>query len=277
MFFVKQILSVFVILALLLTDAKADSFLLPINAIACENIKKDISRAETRYNAYDKAVLIAIKNTPYMQEISKDLDDYQYSIIAYKISDNIIRDIEVITLQDDENKICVEVNGEINKSKIVDIIKKEGFSKLSNNIDKIAKNINKKMPVKTSPPSIYIKKLTFYNNTTTNSFSQKLKDLLSLETSIIVTDNEELADYLLLPELKLSKMEKIDDKNSKYSMSVSVSIQTLDKKTIISAQQNRYIIIENKENKQEIANKLLNKLLDECIKKISPNFKDLKR
>lgn len=114
-------------------------------------------------------------------------------------------------------------------------------------------------------PLIFIKDLEFYNHTKTAAFTQRIADKLSLEPKIIVTDNEALADYYITPFLLQSKMAPLNQTTLRYSMSVKVELWSKGGILINEVTQNRYIVIENDENTQEIAKKLLIKLLDEAL------------
>lgn len=85
----------------------------------------------------------------------------------------------------------------------------------------------------------------------------------------MVTEHEELADYWLAPKLIQSKVQKIDEENSRYNMSVVIELKDKQGDIVDSKQQNRYIIISNKENRQEIAQKLLIKLLEDGVSALS--------
>lgn len=123
-------------------------------------------------------------------------------------------------------------------------------------------------------PLVFIKDLEYYNHTKTAAFTQRITDKLSLESKIIITDNESMADYYIIPQLLQSKMAPLNQDSSRYSMSVKVELWSKGGILIDSATQNRYIVIENNENTQEIAKKLLIKLLDEALSELMYKFKE---
>ena len=112
---------------------------------------------------------------------------------------------------------------------------------------------------------IYIDSLEYYNHKTTDVYTPKIAEQLSLEPKLIVTEDKSLADYFLKPKLVQSKIEPINSENSRYSMSVVVELWAKGGVLIKKEEQNRYIIIEQSQNPQKIAQKLLNKLLEEAI------------
>ena len=268
-------LSVFCICLFFISYAKADSFFEPVKSTVCEEISPDANRADARYSIYDKATLLAIKNNQYVKNKAQHLDDHQYNVIAYKISDTILTDVDIKTIQDDESKVCIELFGIINKEevdKIFDISIKEP----TKSVVEIAQDIKENMPNSTVTPLVYINDVQYYNNTKTSAYTKKIAEFVSLEPNVLVSDNVELSDYVIQPKMILSKIEKIDNKNSRYSMSVVIELQDLDGNIVKSSQKNRYIIIDNNENKQEVASKLLLKLIKECLKELSPSVNNLK-
>ena len=105
--------------------------------------------------------------------------------------------------------------------------------------------------------------MEYYNGKTTSTFTAKITEQLSFEPRVLVTESQELADYFIAPKLVLSKIEPINETNSRYSMSVMVELRKNDGTLVDSETQNRYIIISKEQNAQEIAHKLIEKLLEE--------------
>ncbi|MBQ2884794.1 MAG: hypothetical protein IJE43_13620 [Alphaproteobacteria bacterium] len=254
--------------------ARADSFFMPVKSTVCEEITPDTNRSDIRYSVYDKAILQAIKNNEYIKEKSQNLDDHQYNIISYKIADTVLTDVDIKTLQDDETKVCVELFGIVNKNDI-DAIFDKSIKEKTKTVEEIAQDIKENMPSSTITSLVYINDVLYYNNTKSGVYTQKIAEYMSLEPNILVSDSLELADYIIQPRMTLSKIEKIDDKNSRFSMSVVVEVQTKDEKILHSKQKNRYIIIDNTENKQDVAGKLLLKLIKECLKELSLSINNL--
>ena len=127
----------------------------------------------------------------------------------------------------------------------------------------------------TAIPLLYIKNAEFYNHTTTAAYTEKLAEKLSFEPRVLVTENEELADYFIVPKLLQAKLEKIDKDNSRFSMSAVVELQKAGGIVVDSEQQNRYIIISQEENTQEIAQKLMVKLFEDALEVMSGKLNTL--
>lgn len=117
-------------------------------------------------------------------------------------------------------------------------------------------------------PLVYIKDMEYYNHTTTPIYTSKIAEKLSFESEIIITEDESLADYYLQPKLLQSKIERLNMDSSRFSMSVVVELWAKGGVLIDSERQNRYIIIENNEDNQAIAKKMLLKLMEKAIDNI---------
>jgi len=123
-------------------------------------------------------------------------------------------------------------------------------------------------------PLIYVRNMEYYNHTYTAAYTKQISEQMTLEPKIIVTDDETLADYYVQPKLLQSKMEQISSENSRYSMSVALELWAKGGILINSEQQNRYIIIENSNDAQDIAQRLMVKLLREAVKNMLLKIKN---
>lgn len=274
-------LSVLVVLINAIGGAKAGSFFVDVRATACSEINDEQTRSEIRYKAYDKAVLMAVKKCPEVKAVAQNMDDHSYNILAYRIADKALNDVTVITVQDDSEKICLEISGKLAKEKIAEIATTEKLPQFNENkVEKIAQQVNTILPksmyeTDSTHPLLYIKEMEYYNGKTSSVFTAKIAEQLSFEPRVLVTESQELADYFIAPKLVLSKIEPINETNSRYSMSVMIELRKNDGTLVDSETQNRYIIINKEQNTQEIAHKLIEKLLEDGIKALSGKLNSL--
>lgn len=278
---VLQKLSVWVLLLCLGGVAQADSFLVPVQSSVCTIITDNIQRDDARTQTYDKAIYQAIRSSSYMQENAALFDDHLYNLLSYRIADKALNDVSVEIIKDDEKKVCLKINAYLNTKIADEIIKSEDRTPLNSaQVKKIAQEVNSSLPksifeTNASIPLLYVKDIEFYNHAKSSRYTQKIAQQLSFEPRVLVTEHQELADYFLVPKLLRSTMEKIDDSNSRYSMSVVIELQNSQGNIIDSAQQNRYIIVSNSDDKQVIAQKLLTKLLEDAISALSNRLNSL--
>lgn len=264
-------LSVGVVLISIVSTARADSFLVSVKSMICQNVSTEKSRSDIRFEAYDKAAFMAVKTSEYMQKKIADLDDHSYGILAYKLADRALNDVSIITTRDDDEKICLQLSGYLDTSKADDIMREDSLNTFEpKDVQKIAREVNILLPnspneTEEAIPLVYIKDTEFYNHTTTAAYTEKLAQKLSFEPKVLVTESKELADYFIVPKLLQAKMEKIDESNSRFSMSVIIELQNTKGNIVDSEQQNRYVIISNEEDQQKIAQKLMIKLFEDAL------------
>ena len=264
-------LSAIVLFMLISIVSKADSFFLPIKSDVCINNNNNEEKQDLIFKLNDKAALVAVKSSDYVKNKALSYNDYEYSLIAYKIVDNALNDTSHEITKENENKICLSFKASLDKQKADELF--ENFKK--SNIDKtkikeIANNINQTLPksiyennIRT--PLIYIDDLEFYNNTKTPKYKDHIKEQLIFEPSILITEKKDLADFYLNSKVVKSSIDKIDEKNSKFSMAVELKINNSENKEILKETKKRYIIIDNSLKNQEIAHKMLIKLLNEAL------------
>lgn len=272
------LLSVLIMLVSFINIVRADSFLLPVKSSICVDVIASSSRSDIRFKAYDKAAFVAVKSSSYMKEKANILEDHNYNEFAYKIIDYALNDISLITTKDDDEKICLELSGIIDVKKADELLLSQNTSSIeTQNVYKIANEINETLPkpLDETIPLIYIQDIEFYNNTTSSAYKKKMAEKLSFNPKILVTDNKELADYYIVPKLLLSKSEKINDDNSRFSMSIIVELQRANGVVVHKEEKNRYIIITKQEDTQEIAQKLLIKLLEDALMSMSKQLNNL--
>lgn len=275
-------LSAIVLFMLISIVSKADSFFLPIKSDVCINNNDNEEKQDLIFKLNDKAALLAVKSSDYVKNKALSYNDYEYSLIAYKIVDNALNDTSYEITKENENKICLSFKASLDKQKTDRLF--ENFKK--SNIDKtkikeIANNINQTLPksiyennIRT--PLIYIDDLEFYNNTKTQKYKDYIKEQLIFEPSILITEKKDLADFYLNSKVVKSSIDKIDEKNSKFSMAVELKINNSENKEILKETKKRYIIIDNSLKNQEIAHKMLTKLLNEALASLKDKINLLK-
>ncbi len=267
-------LSVFCLLLVFNNNVKADSFFLPLSASSCMQKQNNLEDADIYLKAYDNVAYLAVKTSKYINKKTKIIDNYDFSILAYKIIDKALNDIVTTTIKDDNNEICLKFEAILDVQKADEILNNYDNKEIKNEeIKEISKSINESLPksiyeAKDSIPLIYIKDLEYYNKKTTNVYTPNISEELSFEPRILITENKELADYYIFPKLVKSAVDVIDDKNSRYSMSLVLEVSNLEGEIIIREEKKRYIIISNNDDIQEIAHKMINKLIKEASSSI---------
>ncbi len=272
--FIKKLFLLF-LLTPIVSIANEDSFLLNLEATSCSPIEGHFSKQDARLNAYDKATLLAVKNSQYLKEKNLNLNDYDYNLLSYKIADRALNNVVILTTLDTKEKICLELKAILDKQKTDDILKEYGYKDFDDNkIKEITEDVNSTLPksiyeAEDSLPLFYVNDLEFYTSQTSKDYKTTILEELSFVPRVLVTDTKELADYIIAPKLTKSSIDVIDEKNSRYSMSVKIEIKNKENKIILEDTKNRYLIIDNNDDKQALAKKMLTRLLKENIKSLS--------
>lgn len=267
-------LSVLTFLMIFSSVVKADSFSLSVNSTTCTMIENK-SKRDVRFDTYDKAALIAVKTSKYLKEKVGEIKDYDYTKIAYKIADQALKDIVILTTIDDDEKICIEFKGNLEENKVDTIIKQYKNENISSEeIKKIVDEINLTLPrniddAEKASILVYIEDLEYHNHTTTKNYTKEIETKLSFRPDVLVTTNRELADYFIVPRILKSSIDVISDTNSKFSMSIEVELKNNQNVSVTKAIKNRYVIIQNTEDNQSLAQKMLLKLLNEALNELT--------
>lgn len=273
---IKNFARLFVLALALINGAGAgaDSLFIPVKGNACINVTSDRTRSAIRYQAYDKAALMAVKSSEEISRLAQNSDEHNYTLLAYKLVDKALQDVTVTTIRDDNKKICLEISGRLDKAKADAILREKQNTIDTETVKNIADKVNATLPksiyeTDETIPLLYIEDLKYYNGKTSSSYTAKLAEKLAFEPRVLVTENKELADYILIPRLLLSKIEPLNQDNSRYSMSVVVEVRKNNGELVDSEQQNRYILINKKQDAQQTAHKLLQKLLEDALNNMS--------
>lgn len=121
----------------------------------------------------------------------------------------------------------------------------------------------------------------FYNGATTENYLPLIKSIVEEEGYLAVSDQAYDADYIIKSEVLRAKVDPINKQTNRLQMVVSLSLEETATKTMTTEHQNRFVLFENGEDEQKVANNLMKKLLkkasEQTIKHISPNKRGSKQ
>ncbi len=84
----------------------------------------------------------------------------------------------------------------------------------------------------------------------------------------LLVDNPGSAAYVLQPKVLKAKIDALNSQTKRIQMVVSLELKMQSASVSFSEHQNRFVLFENGENEQEIAQKLLHKLLRNSGRKL---------
>ncbi len=258
-----------------------------IYATACEQVKNEaISSVRTR--AADKALFTAVKKLPELAEVKNSLSDHDFNVLVYAIADNQLQNVNMITQKQDDFEICVEVNADLpkenlNKELLQNKNKESALEKAAETMENITEEQPKTIEdiiEKNSTPQIkdetkalvFLDKLTFYNNTSSQAYTNALAKHLQNNFFFYMSDDREVADYIIIPKVLKAKVENINENTKRLHMIVSVDLQNEKEDLNITEHQNKIILFNSDDDPQKIASglmtDLLNKAFNVVVKKI---------
>lgn len=245
--------------------------LFEINSEACEKKINGESKASVRVRTVDKAVFSGVRKLPAINEIGKVLEDSELNVLVYRLVDEYVEDLNFETIDTDDGRVCAKVHGWLNPDNISAV--KQEFVKndapVSENepekIAQVVEEVEREVSAKPNDPEnlalVHIKKLQYYNGSETSRFSTILQDKLKDNPYFYLTQEADLADYVLTPKVMKAKVDLLDAGHKRLQMVVSIEISGLEKDAV-DEYQNRFVLFGAEENEQQIASRLIRKLLE---------------
>lgn len=251
----------------------ADDKYFDISADACETIMNGESKSSTRLRASDKATFMAVKKLDQLKAIDENLSDHDFNVLVYRFVDEYIEDLSVSTTADEENKVCVSVNGKISADNINSVKaefeknKKEPQTDEVQEIQKIVEDVNNDLRVKPENPEslalVHVKQLEYFNGSKSVKYANLLKKHLDNNPYFYLTDDAEIADYVITPKVLKVAVDALDAGNNRLHMALVLEIAGIEKE-IVSEYQNRFVLFGAEEDKQQIASRLISKLIEQA-------------
>lgn len=258
--------------------AKADAVLQTIEADACDDRQTGFDTKTMEYRAVDKASLTAVKSSGAIQKYDSSLTPDVLDIVAYRLIDEYLANIKHEITHEELNRVCVHVTAdlEISPAEMNALIKehkKDAASAVMSaeteapSAAEIAEEIKQKTTFKPQSLSekklLYVKNMKFWDNTDTNHYTDLLKEQFSHSDYYYVTDDENLADFVVTPILKKAEVDKVGENNRKMQMVIELrTAATHDGEFApVNQEQNHFILFAAEKNEQDIADSLIQKLL----------------
>lgn len=249
------------------------------NGDACEAIKNDESKASARVRAIDKASFTGVENLPQLQKYKNNLNSHDFNVMIYGIVDEFLENTTAKTISEDEKNICVSVSGQIKEHNLNSSIEKS-LSERGNEAptDMVFENIEtsedqqkqeefSKIPDVEERGLVYIAPTTFYNGATSDNHSKLLKHLMGNSNFFYITDNMEIADFVVYTNVEKAKVEVLDENSSKLQMVIVFRLISSDGNVVAEERQSRTIVFDKSQTEQQNAQKLLKSMYAKASKR----------
>lgn len=373
----KKTLLALAALILSISSSYANEETISLYADICEKMEPEETVSQVRTRAADKAIFSAVEKLPVLELPRKEFDLHDFNILVYKLVDNYIENLNVRTVRQDSQKVCIEVDGYIKGANIISsvletkeiadkraarraeenltgssplktqkeieniimkeakispidptiidspkvqgqiirmpdldeerqdamadvkqdiiyteqetndttntdfeedlttsnqkviiqdsdtiiIINDEDTTKKNSNIDREESDEALNEPKK---GLVYIAATKFFDSSTSQEHSNILKKLFSNNEYFNLTEDKELADYIVSPNILRIKIDAINNITNRMQMVVMVELDDIYSDTNVKEHQNRFTLLSIEDDEQEIAQDLMNKLLEKA-------------
>ncbi len=239
----------------------------------CEKVIPGESKSSTRVRASDKAVFLGVKKIDALSREKQILNDHDLNVMIYRLVDEFVEDLSVKTTKDENGKICVEVHGWLSSDNIEKV--KQEFvqdDKPTNEatpevVAKVAEEVSQEISLTPQNPEnlalLHIAALEYFNGAKSKKFSQTLKNKFADNPYFYLTEDAEIADYVVEPKVLKAKVDAMDADYKRLQMVVSLKVSGLDDQPI-DEYQNRFVLFDTDEDEQKIAARLIVKLLEQA-------------
>ncbi len=115
---------------------------------------------------------------------------------------------------------------------------------------------------------VYIAPTTFFNNTSSSKYSKFLSDVFGKSNYFYLTDNAELADYVINAKVLRAKVDPINKDTNRMQMVIALESKNVNSGETETEHQNRFLLFNASENEQTVAQKLMKQLFEKACDKI---------
>jgi hypothetical protein len=190
--------------------------------------------------------------------------------MVYQLVDEYVEDLSVDPTHEEDGKVCVRVKGKVDPANIKalekDFIKDDApiSEPEPEAVAQAAEQAVQEMSVAPENADnlalVYIRKLRYFNGSETTKFAEDIKETLQNDPYFYLTEEDDLADYRLTPKVLKAKVDSLDASHKRLQMVVAIEIEGLEKDPV-TTYQNRFVLFGAEENEQQIAARLIRKLL----------------
>ena len=266
-------------------SSSLDEDAIAVYASACETIKDSEAKSSVRVRATDKAAFSAVESISLLNEIKNSTNPHDINDLVYNLVDNYLEDMNVRTTRQDEEQVCVEVTGYIKDTYILDAVNNaQNDNKLQFQTQEIKESATEKTdkPAETTAENekralVYIAPAKFYNGTVSEQHAGILKEMFRPSKYLYITEQSELADYIIRPQVLRAKVDPINSNTNRLQMVVSVSGEFVDKESTTTEHQNRFVLFSSDDDEQKVAADLLKKLLEKAAEPIFNKIENSER
>lgn len=115
---------------------------------------------------------------------------------------------------------------------------------------------------------IFVSPTEFFNNTTSDKYSDILREMFVKSDYFYVTDKKELADFVITPKVLRAKVDPINSETNRLQMVIAIEYVNADKEETETQHQNRFVLFNSSEDEQQVAANLMRQLFEKATDQI---------
>lgn len=115
---------------------------------------------------------------------------------------------------------------------------------------------------------VYVDPLSFYDNSTSEAYADIIKDYLKQDSHILITENKNLAEYILTPKVLRAKVEAVNHETNRLQMVVSLDMYDVSAEKNLTEHRNRFIVYKTSADEQQVAYELMQNLFDDTSRQM---------
>lgn len=249
-----------------------------ISSDACDDRLVDDDEQTAENRAVDKASLSAVKLSGIIQRYKPDLSASATDTIAYRIIDEYLVNVAHAIKFSDSNRVCVKLMADVEMTtadldRLVEEYQNSDApaEQIATVVQKVNENTTVKPGSLTEKKLLHVKKMVFWNGNETDHYKDLLTGLFSNSEYFYVTDDESIADFIVIPHLNEAVVDEIDRNNHKMQISVELEVISPNDKdfSIQSEKQKLPMLFKSDKDEQRIADDLVRKLLTKTAAEMS--------
>ena len=282
-----------------------------INDSSCQKISVDESVSSARVRASDAAAYKAVEALPIIAEYRRQFDPQTFSAGIYKLVDNHLLQLNVNTIKQNPEEICVEITAELPISAIkesffnqstpdssasdtpsadssftIDLPPKPNivvnqdiaYESYTPAIEKSAEVVTvtpkvKKAVSRPDNTTVFVERTEFFDGNSTSKFFEYLKKDLEQREGITATDISDNPAYILKTKVLKAKVDRINSSTNRLQVVVSLSLTETQSMENFTEHQNRFVLFNTSEDAQKTASALTKKLLSAGVLKLISHIK----
>ena len=97
----------------------SDDDAIRISGKACERFTPNEAKSTIRVRVTDKASFLAVSSAEEVNSLRDEMNEHDYNVLVYNLVDNAVENLVMRTTKQDDEELCVEVDGHISLDSIL--------------------------------------------------------------------------------------------------------------------------------------------------------------